>query len=95
MALTGKVALVTGASEGIGYAVAEALAAAGAKVVITARREGPLRAAAGRLGPSASWVSGDMAEQDTARRAVEHATDHYDGLNIVVANAGILIPGMP
>ena len=94
MALTGKVALVTGASEGIGYAVAEALAAAGATVVITARREGPLRAAACRLGPSASWVSGDMAEQDTARRAVEHATDRYDGLDLVVANAGILIPGM-
>lgn len=94
MALTGKVALVTGASEGIGYAVADALVSAGAQVVLTARREGPLRAAADRLGPSASWVSGDMAEQDTARRAVDHATGRHGGLDLIVANAGILIPGM-
>jgi NAD(P)-dependent dehydrogenase (short-subunit alcohol dehydrogenase family) len=93
MGLHGKVALVTGASEGIGFAVAEALVAEGARVVITARREGPLRTAAGRLGASASWVSGDMAETDTARRAVDHAVDRLGGLDLVVANAGILIPG--
>jgi 3-oxoacyl-[acyl-carrier protein] reductase len=94
MAITGKVALVTGASEGIGYAVAQALVSAGAHVVLTARREGPLRAAVDRLGPSASWISGDMADQDTARRAVEHATSRHGGLDLVVANAGILIPGL-
>jgi len=94
MALTGKVALVTGGSEGIGYAVAEALVSDGARVVLAARREGPLRAAADRLGPSASWVSGDLAEQDTARRAVDHAIDRHGVLDLVVANAGILIPGM-
>lgn len=93
MALTGKVALVTGASEGIGYAVAEALVQAGAHVVITARREGPLRAAAEKLGPSASWVTGDMADQGTARRAIDHAASRHGGLDLVVANAGILIPG--
>jgi NAD(P)-dependent dehydrogenase (short-subunit alcohol dehydrogenase family) len=94
MALTGKVALITGASEGIGYAVAQALVSAGAYVVLTARREGPLRAAVDRLGPSASWVAGDMADQDTARRAVDHAIDRRGGLDLVVANAGILIPGL-
>lgn len=94
MALNGKVALVTGASEGIGHAVAKALVDAGANVVLTARREAPLRAAADRLGPAASWVAGDMADQDTARRAVAHATDRHGGLDLVVANAGVLIPGM-
>lgn len=93
MALDGKVALVTGASEGIGFAIAEALVDAGARVVLTARRAGPLGVAAGRLGSAASWVCGDMAEEDTARRAVDHAADRHGGLDLVVANAGVLIPG--
>lgn len=93
MGFTEKAALVTGASEGIGFAVAEGLVNAGAHVVLTARREGPLRAAADRLGPRASWVSGDMADQDTERRAVEHATERHGGVDLVVANAGILLPG--
>jgi NAD(P)-dependent dehydrogenase (short-subunit alcohol dehydrogenase family) len=93
MALEGKTALITGASQGIGFAIAEALVNAGAQVVLTARREDPLRAAVQRLGPSASWVSGDMAEPDTARRAVNHAVNQHGGLDLVVANAGILIPG--
>jgi len=93
MALDGKVALVTGASQGIGFAVAHALVAAGASVVLTARREGPLRAAAERLGSAASWVCGDMVEEDTARRAVDRAADRHGGLDLVVANAGVLIPG--
>lgn len=93
MALDGKVALVTGASEGIGFAIAEALVGAGAHVVLTARREGPLRAAAERLGPAASWVAGDMAGSDTAHRAVDHAVGRHGGLDLVVANAGVLLPG--
>lgn len=93
MAISERTALVTGASEGIGYAVARELVHAGANVVLTARREEPLRAAAERLGPAASWVSGDMADDHTALRAVQHATDRHGGLDLVVANAGILIPG--
>lgn len=93
MALDGKIALITGASQGIGFAVAEALANVGVQVVLTARREELLRVAAQRLGPSASWVSGDMAAADTARRAVDHAVNRHGGLDLVVANAGIMIPG--
>jgi NAD(P)-dependent dehydrogenase (short-subunit alcohol dehydrogenase family) len=93
MALDGKVALVTGASEGIGFAIAEALVGAGACVVLTARRTGPLSAAAGRLGHAASWVCGDMADDSTARRAVDHAVARHGALDLVVANAGVLIPG--
>ena len=90
MALAGKVALVSGASEGIGHATAAALVRAGARVVLTARREEPLRRAAAQWGGAASWVSGDAAEPDTARRAVDHAIDHHGGLDL----AGILIPGL-
>lgn len=93
MSVTNRNALVTGASEGIGYAVAQALVRAGANVVLTARREGPLRAAADRLGRATSWIAGDMADDATASRAVSHVTDRLGGLDMVVANAGIMIPG--
>ncbi|MDF2269754.1 SDR family NAD(P)-dependent oxidoreductase [Streptomyces coacervatus] len=93
MAIAGKSALVTGASEGIGHSIARALVAAGANVVITARREGPLKEAADRLGPAASWVAGDMADETTVQTAVDHAVDRHGGLDLVVCNAGILIPG--
>ncbi|MFI6493626.1 SDR family NAD(P)-dependent oxidoreductase [Streptomyces sp. NPDC050564] len=93
MAIAGKVALITGASEGIGFSIAQALVAAGAHVVITARREGPLKASADRLGPSASWIAGDLADAATAEHAVAHTLTLHEGLDLVVCNAGILIPG--
>ncbi|MFF0488287.1 SDR family NAD(P)-dependent oxidoreductase [Nocardia sp. NPDC004068] len=88
-----KTALVTGSSEGIGYAIAAALVSEGARVVLTARRERPLAEAAERLGPATGWISGDISDPDTARRAVDHALHTRDGLDLVVCNAGILIPG--
>ncbi|MGY6026921.1 SDR family NAD(P)-dependent oxidoreductase [Streptomyces spinosirectus] len=94
MAIAGKSALVTGAGQGIGWSIARALVAAGANVVITARREGPLKEAADRLGPAASWVAGDMADETTAEAAVAHAGARHGGLDLVVCNAGILIPGI-
>ena len=90
----GRTAIVTGASEGIGFSIAEALAAAGANVVLTARREPALAEAADRLGPAVSYVPADMAADDSARRAVDHAVDAYGGLDLLVCNAGILIPGV-
>jgi NAD(P)-dependent dehydrogenase (short-subunit alcohol dehydrogenase family) len=65
-----KSALVTGASEGIGFAIAQALVQEGARVVIVARREDRLAEAVQRLGRGASYVAGDVADPATARRAV-------------------------
>ena len=90
--LAGKVALVTGASAGIGRACALALAAEGAKLVVTARRherlidlEQSVRLAGGK----AVSVVGDARDEETARRAVAAATENFGTLDILINNAGI------
>ena len=87
----GKVALVTGASRGIGYSIAERLVAEGARVVITARHEDALRDAAERLGPpeTVRYVAGKA--DDAAHRAdVFDLVGHeLGGLDYLVNNAGI------
>ena len=70
LGLTGKVAIVGGASQGIGYGIARALAAEGAIVAITARREADLRAAAERM---RSETSGTVVPiQGDCRRSARH-----------------------
>lgn len=90
--LDGKVALITGASAGIGQASARALAAEGANLVITARRGerlDELVAEASALGGHATPIVGDAREEDTARRAVAAAVDTYGRLDILINNTGI------
>ena len=91
--LTGKVALVTGASAGIGQAVARSLAAEGASLVLTARRQERLDALASELqslgtGTQVWVVPGDAREEETAQRAVETATRSGGRLDILINNAG-------
>jgi NAD(P)-dependent dehydrogenase (short-subunit alcohol dehydrogenase family) len=93
MRFAGKSAVITGASEGIGFAIAAALVEEGARVVLVARREDNLAEAARKLGPHASYVVGDVASQETAERAVEAAVSRHGGLELLVNNAGILRPG--
>ncbi len=93
MRFEGRTAIVTGASEGIGFAVAKALVAEGASVVLTARREQALADAVAQLGPRASYVVGDMACADTSERAVAAAVERNGGLDLLVCNAGIMVPG--
>ena len=68
-ALDGKVAIVTGASSGIGTAIAQAMSAAGARVVLTGRDEGRLRAATRELGEHHVVVA-DLADDDAPARIV-------------------------
>jgi 3-oxoacyl-[acyl-carrier protein] reductase len=84
--LKGAVALVTGASEGIGRAIAEALAREGARVTITGRREKELRAAAQTIG--AEWIAGDVGKEADAVRTVASVVERHGRLDILVNNAG-------
>jgi NAD(P)-dependent dehydrogenase (short-subunit alcohol dehydrogenase family) len=93
MLFSGKTAIITGASQGIGFAVAEALVSAGANVVLTARRRALVEEAVEKLGPTASCVVGDVADPDTAERATARAVEAHGGLDLLVCNAGVLLPG--
>ena len=89
--LTGQVALVTGGGRGIGETAAGALAEAGAKVVITGRREEYLSAAREKLAArslACHAVVADVTQPDDVARAVQAALDTYGQLDILVNNAG-------
>lgn len=90
--LAGKVALITGASAGIGRASALALAREGANMVLTARRQqrlAELEAAVQQAGGKAVSVVGDAAEEETARRCVAAATQTFGTLDILINNVGV------
>jgi citronellol/citronellal dehydrogenase len=98
--LDGKVAVVTGASRGIGAAIAEALAADGASVVVTARSTDDARGKlAGTVdetvtsirnsGGTAIAVAADLTESDDRTRIFETATDHFGRVDILVNNAAV------
>ncbi|UOD32144.1 SDR family oxidoreductase [Massilia violaceinigra] len=91
-ALSGKVAIVTGASSGIGYETAKLFAREGAKVVVSARRQAELNALVAEIaggGGEAIAVAGDIAHEDTARALVEVAVGSFGGLDIAFNNAGM------
>lgn len=87
----GKVALITGASRGIGYAIAERLVAEGARVCVTARKPEPLAAAVESLGGKEHVIAVAGKADDTAHQAeaVAAALDAYGRLDVLVNNTGI------
>jgi NAD(P)-dependent dehydrogenase (short-subunit alcohol dehydrogenase family) len=89
--LEGKVALVTGASTGIGRAIAEGLSAGGAAVGLVARRQGTLEETAARarsLGAPVYSFAGDVADGSFARRVVDEMVERLGRLDILINNAG-------
>ncbi|MEU6559748.1 SDR family oxidoreductase [Nocardia nova] len=86
--LTGRTAIVTGASRGIGLATAQALAAAGANVVLTAREQASAEAAAAQVPGSAVGVGAHAVDEQAARACVDLALDRFGSLDILVNNAG-------
>ena len=87
--LDGKVALITGGSKGIGFAIAEALVSQGARVMITGRDAADLERAQARLGPRVLSVSADARLAEEVERAVQATVDGHGGLDVLVNNAGI------
>lgn len=91
-ALDGRRALVTGGSSGIGEAMAQALGAAGARVLLVARREAELAAAAQRLqaaGTEAHWLAADLTDTAALRGAAAEAERRLGGVDILVNAAGV------
>jgi len=93
----GKVAVVTGASSGIGEATALALAADGAKIVLVARREDRLKALAEKIKSDtksdAIIVVADASKYETAEKTVKASLDKWGRLDILVNNAGVMYLG--
>jgi NAD(P)-dependent dehydrogenase (short-subunit alcohol dehydrogenase family) len=87
--LQGRVAIVTGASRGIGLAIAESLVAAGARVVITGRCQESAQQAAAGIGDRAIGFAAHAADEEAARDCAELAIERFGSLDILVNNAGI------
>jgi 3-oxoacyl-[acyl-carrier protein] reductase len=91
LGLTGKRALVTGSSRGIGYAIAEALVAEGVRVALTARTAADVEAAADRLrkrGGDVVALTGDLTLSADVERVVQGAAEAFGGLDILINNVG-------
>lgn len=93
--LDGRTALVTGASRGIGQAIAEELAQAGADVALTARSESDLKNTASLVaehGSQAAVLPADLMDRDAPETVVEGTVDELGSLDVLVNNAGIQAP---
>lgn len=90
--LNGKVAMITGASRGIGAATARALAGAGAKVVLLARTGDAIAELAGEIGEAAIAVPCDISRYWEVEAAVNLAVQTFGRLDILIGNAGVLKP---
>src|SRR5687768_4673668 len=94
--LTNTVALVTGASSGIGHATARALSAQGAAVAVVARRKDRLDALVsdiGQAGGIALAIAADITDRANAEAAVQRTVDHFGRLDVLVNNAGLMLLG--
>lgn len=97
LGLKQKVALVTGASRGLGFAIAQLLAEEGAQVVINSRNPQRLQEAAGlirqKTGQEVIIFAGDVTQPEVPPQLIEHIVTRYSRLDILVANAGGPPPG--
>lgn len=86
--LTGRTAIITGGSRGIGLAIAQQLADGGGNVVLTSRKQESAEAAAAQVGGHTVGVAAHAVDEDAARRCVDLALDRFGSVDILVNNAG-------
>ena len=91
--LTGKTVLVTGASSGIGRAMALAVAAAGAQVALVGRSRERLQEVADLIGPGALVLPGDLAQPAEVERLAAEALKAFGRIDVLLPNAGLYSPG--
>jgi NADP-dependent 3-hydroxy acid dehydrogenase YdfG len=91
--LAGKVALVTGASSGIGSALCREIARRGGSVVLVARRAERLAELSREIGEVALAVTGDVTKDGDVAHAVERGCEHFGSVDLVFANAGYAVAG--
>src|SRR5215208_5065087 len=91
--LEGRVAVVTGASSGIGEATVRALSGAGASVALGARRADRLQSIAESVEGKTLVHEVDVSDEEQARSLIQRAHDELGGLDILVSNAGVMLLG--
>jgi gluconate 5-dehydrogenase len=87
--LSGTRALITGATSGIGLAIAQALTEAGAAVAVTGRVEARARSVADELGPSAIGLALDVRDPDSVGAGVATVYEQLGGIDVLISNAGV------
>lgn len=87
--LTGKVAIVTGSTKGIGLAIAERMINEGASVVVSSRTEADVESVAERLGDNAIGVTCDVVDPAACQRLVDSTVERFGHLDVLVNNAGL------
>jgi NADP-dependent 3-hydroxy acid dehydrogenase YdfG len=90
---TGRMAVITGASSGIGEATARALAADGHRVALLARRADRIQALASELGDGAIAIEADVTDRDSIVAAAERVQQELGGADVLVNNAGVMLLG--
>ena len=88
LGLNGKVAMVAAASQGLGFAIAKALAAEGAQVSIAARKQETIEAAAARIGPGVLASEADVSKPQTVEAWHRATVERFGGVDMLVTNSG-------